>query len=271
MDLAIDIGGTKTLIAVFDGSGRKIAEYKFPTSKNYEQFTKELDAALSANFANYQIKAVCCAAPGELDRSRGIGVVFGNLPWKNVPLKQDLQKLFPGAAVFIENDAKLAGLSEAVLLQKKYKKVLYLTISTGIGDGIIIDDKIDPDFTDSEPGQMVLEYNGQLQKWEDFASGRALVKRYGKKASEIDDPVIWEAYAKGIARGLNELLAILQPDVVVIGGGVGTHFDKFSSYLLAELAKMENDMVKTPPIIKAQRPEEAVIYGCYELIRQTQQ
>jgi glucokinase len=169
--------------------------------------------------------------------------------------------------VLIENDAKLAGLSEAIL-HPRYRKVIYMTVSTGIGVGIIIDGHIDPDFADSEPGQMVLEYEGKLQKWEDFASGRALFTRYGKKASEIDDPAIWRHFSQGLARGMNELIATLQPQVIIIGGGVGTHYEKFSKYLEVELRKLENDMTSTPPIIKAKHSEEAVIYGCYQYIKQ---
>ena len=114
----------------------------------------------------------------------------------------------------------------------------------------------------------MLEHDGTIQKWEDFASGRALKTRYGKLASEIDDPQIWEAYAKDLAPGIEQLLAVIQPDVVIIGGGVGAHFEKFSAPLETELKKLESAMVRIPPVIKAQRPEEAVIYGCYDLIKQ---
>ena len=268
MYLAIDVGGTKTLLAVFDETGHSVVQQKIATPKSYEAFAKSLKKLIGTEFDKFKFKACCCALPAEVDRQHGIGLAFGNLSWHNVPILRDLKKIVGDIPIYIENDAKLAGLSEAKLLHKKYHKVLYLTISTGIGDGIIIDDKIDMDFADSEAGQMVLEHDGKLQRWEDFASGRALVERYGKKASEIDDPVIWEAFANNLARGINELLATLQPDIVIIGGGVGAHYEKFSEYLNASLKSMENDLVDVPPIVKAARPEEAVIYGCYEFLRQ---
>jgi predicted NBD/HSP70 family sugar kinase len=268
MYLAIDVGGSKTLIAVFNAQGQIVEQFKFPTSKSYPEFLGQLADAITNKLTNQAFTACCCALPGELDRKDGVALRFGNLPWKNVPIKKDLEKIIGFLPIAIENDAKLAGLSEA-LNHKQYRKALYLTVSTGIGDGIIIDGKIDADFTDSEPGQMVLEYNGKLTKWEDLASGRALVAKYGKRASEISDPGIWKEFSRGLARGMIELIATLQPDVIIIGGGVGSHFDKFSTYLMAELAKLENEMVKSPPIIQATRPEEAVIYGCYEFIRQT--
>jgi predicted NBD/HSP70 family sugar kinase len=64
------------------------------------------------------------------------------------------------------------------------------------------------------------------------------------------------------------LLATIQPDVVVVGGGVGAHFEKFQPFLEEALKKINNPLVPVPPLLKAQRPEEAVIYGCYEYIVQ---
>lgn len=268
MYLAIDIGGSKTLVAIFSEVGEIVYKNKFKTDHNYNNFLKDLQKAVDEGAERHKIRYCCCGAPGQIDRQRGIAVTFGNLPWSKVPLARDVSKLLGGLSVSLENDAKLAALSEAQLVHKKYKKVLYITISTGIGDGTIIDGKIDPDFADSEAGHMVLDHGGKLKKWEDLASGRALVEKYGKKASEINDPAIWKEFAGNIARGLDPLVAIVQPDIVIVGGGVGAHFDKFGSFLDAELKKFANKMVQIPPIMQAKRPEEAVIYGCYEYAKQ---
>ena len=267
MYLGIDVGGTKTLLAVFSTEGQILKQEKFPTPDKYEGFIAELQKALQ-NFSEYQIVAGCCALPALIDRPRGIGLEFGRLPWTNIPIKKDLEKLLAVAKIYIENDAKLAGLSEALLTHGKYKNILYLTIGTGIGDGIITDGKIDVDYQDTEAGQMVLEHDGKLVKWEDMASGRAIVQRYGKKAKDIEGPKVWQDYVKLLAPGIDALVATLQPDAIIIGGGVGSHFDKFHSYLNEELKKYENNMIKMPPLLKAQRPEEAVIYGCYDYIIQ---
>ena len=265
--LAIDIGATKTLCAAFSADGRLLLTHQFPTAKNYPKFLKDLGKVVREEFEHYQFTEVCCAVPGRIDRKAGIGEVFGNLTWRNVPIKEHLKRLIH-TAVWIENDANLAGLSEAILVQKKYKRVLYLTLSTGIGDGFIINGKIDPTLADSEAGQMMIEHRGRIAAWEDFASGRALKSRYGQLAKDIEDPLIWDTYAKDVAAGLNELLAVLQPEVVIIGGSVGNQLEKFADGLKRELADHPNKMVDIPPIIKAQRPKDAVIYGCYELIKQ---
>lgn len=266
--LAIDVGGSKTLFAVFNYGGEVVYENKIKTNPKYEQFLKEIKSDITHMREVYDIKGCCCALPGRVDRDRGIGEEFGNLKWHNVHIRKDLSQLLGGMPVLVENDAKLAGLSEAILKHKKYKRVLYLTISTGIGDGVIINGKISSDFSFSESGNMMLEHEGAIKRWEDFASGRALVERFGKRASEIDDPKIWKIFAADVAKGLEHLLAVAQPEVVIIGGSVGAHFHKYGQFLKDELEKLENDMVEIPPIVKAQRAEEAVIYGCYEFIKQ---
>jgi len=266
MYLGIDVGGTKTLGAVFNAEGQILARQKFSTPDKYEAFTSELQKALQ-NFSEYEISACCCALPGRIDRKNGIGVRMGNLVWQNVPIKKDLESMLGQINIYVENDAKLAGLSEA-LNHKKYKKVVYLTIGTGIGIGIIIDGKINPEFADSEVGNMMLEHNGKLQKWEDFASGKALKERYGKLASEIDDPKIWAKYVEDLVTGFEATLAAFQPEMVIVGGGVGAHFNKFGEILIKRLKGLDNKMVPIPPIIQAKRPEEAVIYGCYDYIIQ---
>ena len=268
MYLGIDVGGTKTLVAVFDEAGKALYQEKFPTPKSYDDFLKQLEATLKPLKLKFDFKYGCCAAPGYIDRKRGIAMRFGNLGWHNVPLQKDISHILGGVPVALENDAKLAGLSEALLVHDKYKKVLYITIGTGIGDGIIINGKIDPYLADSEAGRMIIEHDGKLHLWEELASGKAIQKRYGTKARDINDPKIWQEYTYLLAQGLGILVAVLQPEVMIIGGGVGTHFEKFGTLLNEELKKFENELVKIPPILKAKRPEEAVIYGCYDFIKQ---
>ena len=60
----------------------------------------------------------------------------------------------------------------------------------------------------------------------------------------------------------------MQPEVIVIGGGVGTYFDRFGKILAAEIKKYKIPLVKQPVLRQAQRPEEAVVFGCYDLAKQ---
>lgn len=265
MYLAVDIGATKVLLAVFTSSGKLVEQFKFPTPKTYQGLISALEDA-TTNLENKDFKRAAVAVPGRLDRKNGIGIAFGNRNWRNVPIRRDAERVL-GCPVVIENDAKLAALSEAILIKKDFKKVLYVTISTGISSGLIVNGVIDPELADSESGQMWFDFEGKPTQWEDFASGRAIVARYGKRASEITDPVIWKQIAHNIALGLVELVAIIQPEVIVLGGGVGSHFDKYKTLLLAEMKRYSLPITPTPPIVKAIHPEEAVIYGCYQIAK----
>lgn len=264
MYLGIDIGGTKTLVASLDDSGVIQQEVRFPTPKIYRDFLEKLKETV-ANLSTNNFVAVGVGAPGKINRKDGVGVAFGNLPWHDVDIMADIQT-FVDRPVVVENDANLAGLSEAMLL-KEYQKVLYVTVSTGIGTGFIVNQQIEPNVADSEGGHIMLEHDGKLEAWEDFASGRAIVKRFGKQASDIDDAHTWKVIAHDIALGLIDLTALLQPQVIVLGGGVNTHFDKFGEYLKIYLEQYANPLVTTPEIRVAARPEQAVIYGCFDLAK----
>ena len=88
------------------------------------------------------------------------------------------------------------------------------------------------------------------------------------KAADIVDPGVWYQIARNIALGLIDVIAATTPDIVVIGGGVGSHFEKFGDTLIGELALYEDNMIHVPPIIGAKNAEDAVIYGCYTLAMQ---
>lgn len=265
MYVAVDIGGTKTLLAVFDEQGKIIEQSKFLTPPTYTEFKQHLTEAV-AKLSTKRFKAACLAGPGRIDRTTGTGVSFGNLGWKDVPLKALGKEIFKCPA-FVENDAKLAGLSEAKLIMDEFRKVLYITISTGIGISLIVDGVINTEIGDRGGNAMILEHDGEMVAWESFASGKAIVNRYGMKAAEIEDPRIWYELAEDFATGIIDLVAITEPEVVVIGGGVGSHFSKFSKQLKDILRSYETHMLKIPPIRQARHAEEAVVYGCYEYIK----
>jgi predicted NBD/HSP70 family sugar kinase len=265
MYLAVDIGGTKTLLACFDKSGEIIEELKFPTPQDYNEFLKELKSRL-VELKTKDFQAATVAVPGRLDRENGRALGYGTLSWGPEPIQADLEKI-ANCPFLIENDAKLAGLSEARLIKKEFKTVLYVTVGTGIGTAVIVGGTIDQGLADSEGGQIWVEHQGKHIQWEDLVSGKAIVKQFGKRARDISDPETWQKIARYLALGMVNLIAVIQPDVIVIGGGVGKYFTRFDNFLVSELKKYETPLVPTPPIKPAIRPEEAVIYGCYELAK----
>ena len=268
MYLGVDVGGTKVLVGVLDDSGKITEHVKFATPVSYDEFLEKLRETV-ASFTTKEFRAAGVGiASNHFDRKDAVALSFGNLPWRNVPIQYDVQKII-NCPVVVENDAKLAGLSEAILVKGTYEKVLYVTVSTGIGYSLIVNQQIDSNIGDGGGKSILLEHNGKFMPWEEFASGHAIVKRYNKMAKDIDDEKTWNHIVRDLAKGFTELIAVTQPDVIVIGGSVGVYFDRFGSLLSAELKKYEVPLVSIPPLIGAKRPEEAVIYGCYELARQT--
>lgn len=269
MYLAIDIGGTKTLLAVFSAHGKLLESVRFETPKEYPEFLAEVETSFSKLDHKDAVRFCVAGAPGKIDRKTQSVIAFGNLVWENVPIGKDIEKICKVSTI-VENDANLAGLSEAILISHAYKKVLYVTVSTGIGGILIMNGIIEPEYADMEFGHMMFEHDGKLQRWQDFASGKAIFNKHGKRVSDIpaDDNGVWYEVGRNIALGLTAVIATLTPDVVIIGGGVGTHFEKYADRLHEELMIFESKMVSVPPIRQAIRSEEAVIYGCYELARQ---
>jgi len=262
MLVAVDTGATKTLVASFGKDGVLKDQVKFPTPKSAAEYIKTLSKTLEQLFENKHIDAIIIAAPGVSKN----GVIIwggGNLAWKNFNLAGELKGVLDGAPIFIENDANLAGLGETRFLKNKPAQSLYVTISTGIGTGIITDGYINSALRNSEAGHALIEYDGIVQDWENFASGKAILKTYGKYARDIKSKQIWNQVADRISRGFLAVIPILQPDVIIIGGSIGTYFDKYEKRLQALLKEKLPPHIPCPQFRQAKYPELAVIYGCY--------
>lgn len=266
MYLGIDVGGSKTLVGVLDTHGIIVEQKKYPTPQEYEKFLLDLHETLSGFSTKWFLAAGCGIPASQIDRDKGVGVTFGNLPWRNVAVAGDIERI-AHCPTEIENDAKLACLSEATL-RPKSNKVLYVTVSTGIGFAIVENGQIDTAFGDGGGRTMLAAYDGKMVPWETFASGKAIVERFGKKAYEITDVPTWQRIAHDLAGGFQQLIALTKPDVVVVGGSVGSYFERLKPHLEAELQKYETPLLKIPPMEEAKRPEEAVLYGCYDLVKE---
>lgn len=266
MIITVDVGGSKVLVATFTDDGKIEKSKKFKTPIMYPDFIAQLKSTIIKILKDKQPVACSIALPGTLDRESGVVLYFGNLPWENVAIADDLRDTLQ-CPIYLENDAKMAGLAEANSLKDHYNRVLYVTVSTGIGLGLIVDGKIDQSVQDAGGRGIMLEHQGKIMAWEEFASGKAIVAKIGKRASDITDEKDWYLVARNIAIGLIDLITVLTPECIVIGGGVGSHLDKFQEKLWNELELYHNKMVRMPQIVKAQHPEEAVIYGGYLLAK----
>lgn len=260
MIIAIDIGGTKTLIASFSKEKQILQEVKFPTPSNTKIFFEELTKQLS-QFNKQEIEAISIAAPGLIAKD-GTIIRCGRLDWENFELRKQLAQIYE-CPIFIDNDANLAGLSEANELNPVPLLCLYLTISTGIGSGIIVNGQLEPALANSEAGHMVLQTSNGLRNWQDYASGKAIKDYFKHQAVDIHNANDWKEIVDNLAQGLLALIPALQPNVIILGGSVGDHFQRFSPQLNEVLRNRLPDYIDLPEIKEAVHPNEAVLYGCY--------
>lgn len=263
MIIAIDTGGTKTLLTNFNSDGHPGEQIKFPTPQDPQEYIKLIRETLNEKYSGQKIDAIIIAVPGTLDNNNAI-IWCPNLPdWAGFDVTNTLRGVLNDVPIYIENDAKLAGLSEAKMLNPTPKQALYVTISTGIGTGIITEGHIDPDLRNSEGGRQLIEFDGKLQEWQDFASGKSFYQTFGKYVSDINDEPTLKEMAHRMSLGFLALIPSLQPNTVIIGGSVGTHYDKYIGYLLDILKQELPAHIPCPQFVQAKNPEQAVIYGCY--------
>jgi glucokinase len=261
MLVTVDTGGTKTLIAAFGQDGKIGETIKFPTPVDQNEYVTLLTATLQKNYTDKPVEAIVIALPGIV--KDGVAIWCNNLGWKDFDAQSAFSGVLGKTPVLIENDANLAGLAETRILDPMPISSLYVTISTGIGTGIITNGKIDPGLRYSEGGRTLVEFEGQVREWETFASGKAITVAYSKFARDITSDRTWNQIADRISRGFLALVPVLQPDIIIIGGSIGTYFDKYGPKLEAILKEKLPPHIVCPHFAPAKHPEEAVIYGCY--------
>lgn len=261
MLVTVDTGGTKTLIAEFKQDGSINESFRFPTPKNQHEYVAILRETIQKHFSDEPVEAIVVALPGII--KDGVAVWCNNLGWKDFDAYSAFTGVLGRTSVLIENDANLAGLAETRILDPMPMSSLYVTISTGIGTGVITNGRIDPGLRYSEGGRALVEFEGVVREWESFASGKAIRAIYGKYARDITNQSTWKQIADRISRGFLAIVPIIQPDTIIIGGSIGIHFDHYGPQLEAILREKLPPHIPCPRFRQAKHPEEAVIYGCY--------
>ena len=277
MYILFDIGGTKMRIAV-SKDGETIAETKIvETPQDFEQGIAALGAIAEELAGGEPIKAIAGGIPGPLNKEKTMVANAPNLPlWNNKPLGEDLQKRF-NAPVFIENDAVLAGLGEAVYGAGKEKNiVVFMTISTGVGGARIENGRVTENTLGFEPGHQIINFQdtntlcgcGGYGHLEAYVSGSAIEKKYGKKPYEIEDPAIWDETARLLAIGIHNTIVHWSPDIVVLGGSMIT---KEPGISLEKVRQNVQDIMKifpeVPSIEKVTLQGAEGLYGALALLK----
>jgi glucokinase len=268
------------------------------------------DAVDEADLSLKQVAAVGIGAPGAVDFNNGTVIFAPNMDgWKDVPLKKELEKHLE-VPVFVENDANIAVLGVHVVeLKSKPRNVVGIFVGTGIGGGLIINGQLyrGTNHTAGEIGHMVVDVNGpkcgcgNKGCFEAVASRTAIFQRIkaGVKAGEktlltemlgtgLDDlrsgdlrkairrgdkfaAKVVEEVAEYIGIGVANLVNILGPDVVVLGGGV---IEALADEMMSVITKTAKEhampgTLKGVDIVASKLGDSAGITGAAVLARQS--
>lgn len=223
MYLLFDIGGTKSRFAISNDGESFDEPIIIDTPSNYTEGILAFDDCVKKVTRGKKIDKAIGGFPGtvidgKVFRSPNLKDYEGKL------LAYELERIF-GVKPIIENDADLATLGEAVYgAGKEFDIVAYITISTGIGGGLVIDKKIQKKKFGFEPGHQILNYKTR-EILHDMISGTALSKKYNKPAKEIKEPevYIWISEILGVA--LTNTIVHWSPDVLVLGGSITKDID----------------------------------------------
>lgn len=261
--IGVDIGGTKISIVLGTRGGRILEKVIMPTphgrqSRNaFKLIRNEVNGLLrKRSIRTNQIKGVGIGVPGLFNYKTGIVEESPNLrDWVGLNLIKIAGKVFPGT-LRIENDANATAIAEKLYgLGKGLQTFVYMTISTGIGSGIIIDGRLHRGISDcaGEVGQSVVDPSGWRNHLgvpgtlEGEASGKAIARKAEKVYSKsktltkmkkkdgiLKSQHIKEAAVKGdkvsigilkdaakkLGIGLSNIIMVLNPERIILGGGV---------------------------------------------------
>jgi glucokinase len=231
-----------------------VSHHRTRSQANEPGVFDRLVQAIESVWQKDRVKAIGIASPGPLDPHTGTILATPNIPqWKNFPLAPNLSKHF-GVPVYLDNDANMAGLGEWQYgAGKGHHNLVYITISTGIGGGVISHDRLLQGFHGmaAELGHMIIDpkgppcgcgYHGHV---ESFSSGTAIARYVTEQitagtksmlqahpslntaqvadAARDGDPLAISAFERagyylGIA--MANYLAIFDPSILIFGGGV---------------------------------------------------
>ncbi len=272
MYIIFDIGGSKIRVAA-SSDGKKFGEPLIVrTPQDFKQGIKTLAELIAVKSQGKKIKAVAGGTPGyyDVDHSQILGCADNIKNWIKKPLKSEIQKI-THCPVYLDNDASMVGLGEAVYgAGKGYSKVVYLTVSTGVGGGRIINGQIDSTIEGREPGNQLIDLKNFITV-EDIIGGHSIEKKYHKKPYEILDKKFWDSMAQTLAFGLNNTIVHWVPDVVVVGGSmmkkIGIKIPRVKFHL-NQIIKNAHTGTEIPVIKKATLGDFGGLYGALALINQ---
>jgi len=247
--VGVDVGGTNARSALVNERGEVLLRARQPTSAGggVEMVLGQLSTAIEevlVGAGNARVEGIGLASAGIIDMGRGVVTASPNIPeFQDLPIRERIEKRF-GLPTLLLNDASAAALGEHTFgAGRGFHHLLYLTISTGIGGGIIADDRLylGAQGAAGEVGHQVIEakgprcHCGSRGCLEALASGWAIAreaKRRLKKRMTAEmvhraalegDPLAREVIERAgeyLGIGLANLVNLFNPELLILGGGV---------------------------------------------------
>ena len=266
MYIAIDIGGTKTLLALFSEKGRLLKRLKMKSYQEQDKWLSEMKKNLPRvlPFRRKTVHAVVFSYPGVLEN--GHPGHAHNLPnWNGPEIEENIKKIFENnrveCKIYYKNDADLGALYEC---HEYSGKTVYLTFGTGIGGGIVRSGHLSKDSAEFEPGHMMKSYRGKRAEWEKIASSKAIrAANNDLDVCKISERKALDDVACRFEIGLTDLIKKHEPNQIVLSGPIISVFPGFHDTLVKLLEASLGKSREVPPIYPAKHPQESVIYGAY--------
>ena len=300
----IDIGGTKISIAVAESGGGIKSKRQFATQSSsgpfsaFDKMSEALDQMLAEE--PFDFEAIGVGSPSPIDVRKGLIMSPSNLPeWSEFPIVDLLYKRF-GVPVKLENDANAAAIGECVYgAGRGHKNIFYLTISTGIGAGLIINGELYQGVSTAagEIGHTIIQPDGILCNCgsrgclETICAGVHIARRARERvengeASMLSSMLIntdaitartvvdaarqgdalateiWDETCHFLAIGIANMITLIAPEIVIVGGGIAAAGD----LLFSQLSKRVPHFVSMVPadkinIVPAELGTESGLYG----------
>ncbi len=248
--LGIDIGATKIF---FLARNRKkiIWQKKIATPATKKEFERKLLLETESAIKKLKIKKIGVAAAGFLDRKNGKIIFSPNIKELNgLPLKKIIGKVFQGEIV-IENDGNCFALAEAKIgAGRKNKNVFGITLGSGVGGGFVVNGKIYYGNSGKamEIGHLPIKFDGYKCScgnsgcFEEYAS-KKYFDRLGVNPEELAKEKtararkVFSEFGKNLAVGISGIINIIDPEVIIIGGGIANNYSLFSKPMMLEIKK----------------------------------
>jgi glucokinase len=280
--LAVDIGGTKFALAAFDGDDPVVKVTRSTDRRGgpawmFDQIAEILHSWRETHAFSADRCGIGFGGPVDFP-TQTVTLSTHVEGWSQYPLVENIRRL-AGAPVIMDNDANVGALGEAVHgAGRGADPLFYMTLSTGIGGGIVSGKKVyrGADSYAGEIGHLNIEPDGpdclcgSRGCLERMCCGLWLERDYGKPASELlRDPEFVRAYVVRLARGLKAALMLLNPARIVIGGGLAKAGDRLFVPLREELGRQMTDWSRARrDVMPAALTDDSVLYGSLELAKQ---